>query len=132
MATDKVVEAFMEHIRKRFNESLRAHMAAGTAAALLHARAAQSRALAHGYTMKVTCAALREETKLSMSYQTFRKLCRRGGSGNLCGAQRRLRIRDRGRRHQRVLLREPMQSTLATRCTGLRHDRVPRMSDIYG
>ena len=78
---DKEVAAFLERIGKRLSESPGASRSGKHRVAFTALRPLIDGALASGYTMKATWAALREEKRLAMSYQTFRVLCRRAGIG---------------------------------------------------
>lgn len=134
MGTEKEVEAFVQRIGKRLNESPRAPHGGRHRAAFIALQPFIEGALAHGYTMKTTWAALREEKKLSMSYQTFRTHCRRAGIGQPMQAPA-------PASHPRP---EPLRSASAVaprpgptapadgQQRGFRHERVPRKDDIYG
>ena len=81
MKTGKDIDAFLERIGKRLNESPRASHSGKHRAAFTALRPVIEATLAQGYTMMATWDSLREEKKLSMSYETFRTHCRRAGIG---------------------------------------------------
>ena len=118
MKTDSEVTAFREYMAKRLGESPTASRRGKHRVAFLALRPLIEDALVRGYTMKGTWAALREQGRLSMSYQAFRSHCRREGlaastsAGHAQGPA------------PTSAAREPQ--------TGFRHDRVPRKKDIYG
>lgn len=83
---DKAVAAFLESIDKRLSDGPGASRSGKHRVAFTALRPLIDGALASGYTMKATWAALREEKRLAMSYQTFRLHCRRAGIGARSGA----------------------------------------------
>jgi hypothetical protein len=91
-------------------------------------------ALAQGYTMKATWATLREEKKLSMSYQAFRIYCREAAIGRVAqNIPSRSQTRSEPLRPTDALAAgsgptSPAEGTQR----GFRHERVPRKGDIYG
>lgn len=80
MKTKEEVAAFLERMSKRASESGTSHNGKHRAA-FIALRPFIDGALTHGYTIKATWAALREERRLSMSYQAYRLHCRRAGIG---------------------------------------------------
>jgi hypothetical protein len=76
--TKKDVAAFLERMAKRMSENGRS-LSEKHRVAFIALRPAIERALTQGYTMKAVWAALRDENKLSMRYETFRAHCRRAG-----------------------------------------------------
>lgn len=134
MEEEKELAAFLARIGKRLSESSGAPHSGRHRAAFVALRPLIEGALAHGYTMKVTWAALREEKKLSMSYQTFRMHCQRAGLGQhpldaAPASQRRpgsLSSPDAGS------VRRGASGPGDDQERGFRHERVPRKGDIYG
>lgn len=95
---DKKVVAFLERMAKRLSESGASH--SGRHRATFTAlRPLIEHALAQGYTMKATWAALREEKELAMSYETFRMHCWRAGIPVRPDATRLSEVLPRGFRH---------------------------------
>jgi hypothetical protein len=78
MKTEEQVAAFLERMGKRTSESGASHSGMHRVA-FAAVQPLVEGVLARGYTMKATWDALREEKKLSMSYETFRTHCRRAG-----------------------------------------------------
>jgi hypothetical protein len=85
MKTQEEVAAFLERMGKRTSESGASHSGMHRVA-FTAVQPLVEGVLARGYTMKATWDALREEKKLSMSYETFRTHCRRAGIGIRSGA----------------------------------------------
>jgi hypothetical protein len=83
---DKEVAAFLERMGKQLSDGPGASRSGKHRVAFTALRPLIDGALARGYTMKTTWAALREDKRLSMSYQTFRLHCRRAGIGARSGA----------------------------------------------
>ena len=134
METDKEVEAFVQRIGERLNENSQAPHGGKHRAAFIALRRFIDGALANGYTMKATWAALRDEKKLSMSYQTFRMHCQRAGIGQgvavtAVGSGNRsepARAPDAG------AARSGSGGAANALERGFRHERMPRKRDIYG
>ena len=84
MKTKEEVAAFLERMGKRTSESGTSHRGMHRIA-FTAVQPLIEVVLARGYTMKATWEALREEKKLSMSYETFRMHCRRAGIGARSG-----------------------------------------------
>lgn len=78
---EKELAAFLERIDERLGDSAGAWHSGKHRAAFTALRPFIDAALDRGYTMKATWATLREEKKLSMTYETFRVYCRRAGVG---------------------------------------------------
>jgi hypothetical protein len=97
MSTEKELAAFIERIGERVNNSPEGSHRGKHRAAFIALRPLIEGALAHGFTMKTTWAALREEKKVSMSYQTFRMHCWRAGLGARSDAISRPEEAPRGR-----------------------------------
>jgi hypothetical protein len=95
---DKKVVAFLERMAKRLSESGGSHSGRHRAA-FIALRPLVEHALAQGYTMKATWAALREEKELAMSYETFRMHCWRAGIAVRPDATRLSEVLSRGFRH---------------------------------
>ena len=133
MKTDREAEAFLEYIGKRLSESPRASHSGKHRAAFTALRPLIEAALAHGYTMKATWAALREKKNLSMSYETFRMHCRRIGIG-----QAQAQALTPPPRPEPARSADPAPGLPAATGRsdvphrGFRHERVPRKKDIYG
>src|SRR4029078_11846192 len=85
MGTEKEVAAFLERVGNRLENSTGASRSGRHRAAFIALRPLIEGALAGGYTMKDVWSTLRDEKKLSMSYQPFRMHCRRAALG--LGAQ---------------------------------------------
>jgi Family of unknown function (DUF5338) len=83
---EKKVAAFLERIGERLRDSPGALRSGKHRVAFTALRPFIDGALAGGYTMRTTWAALREEKRVSMSYETFRMHCRRAGIGAGSGA----------------------------------------------
>ena len=83
---EKKLGAFLERLGKRLSDSPGASYRGKHRVAFTALRPLIDAALGLGYTMKVTWATLREEERLSMSYETFRLHCRRAGIGARSGA----------------------------------------------
>jgi hypothetical protein len=79
MATEEELDAFLKRIDERLRDSPGASHRGKHRTAFIALRPFIERALAHGHTFRATWAVLREERRLSMSYQTFRLHCRRAG-----------------------------------------------------
>ena len=134
METDQEVEAFVQRIGKRLNESPRAPHGGRHRAAFIALRPLIEGALANGYTMKATWAALRDEKKISMSYQTFRMHSQRAGLGQggqaaTPGARSRP---EPPRASDTAAPRPGIAGPADAPERGFRHERVPRKGDIYG
>lgn len=78
---EKELAAFLERIDERLGDSAGAWHSGKHRAAFTALRPFVDAALNRGYTMKATWAELREEKKLSMTYEMFRVYCRRAGVG---------------------------------------------------
>jgi Family of unknown function (DUF5338) len=115
MKTDNEVTAFAEYMAKRLGESPTASRRGKHRVAFIALEPLIEGALVRGYTMKGTWAALREQGRLSMSYQAFRSHCRRAGLPAPTSAAH---------------AQGPAPSSAPER--GFRHERVPRKKDIYG
>ena len=131
---EKELEAFLERMRERLSDKPGASHTGKHRAAFTALRPLIEGALAHGYTMKVTWAALREEKKLSMSYQAFRMFCQRAGIGR---PQRSAASPAQSRPDPLRASGAIATGSGAARPTdaserGFRHERVPRKRDIYG
>lgn len=85
MSADGELEAFLKRIGERLADSPGASNSGRHRAAFIALRPLIEGALASGFTMKATWTALREEKKISMSYQTFRVHCWRAGIGSRSG-----------------------------------------------
>lgn len=83
---EKEVAAFLERLNKRLSDRPGPWHSGKHRAAFTALRPIIDAALNRGCTMKATWATLREEKKLSMSYETFRAYCRRAGIGARYGA----------------------------------------------
>lgn len=81
MSEDGELEAFLKRIGERLADSSKGSHSGRHRAAFIALRPLIEGALASGFTMKATWTALREEKKISMSYQTFRMHCWRAGIG---------------------------------------------------
>src|SRR5262245_20719572 len=81
MKTENELESFLERMRERLSDSRGASQTGKHRAAFTALRPLIEGALAYGYTMKATWATVRDEKKLSMSYQAFRLYCRQEGIG---------------------------------------------------
>src|SRR5690349_4034727 len=79
MSAEGELAAFLECIGRRLAKSPGGSHSGRHRAAFIALRPLIEGALVHGFTMKATWAALREEKKISMSYQTFRTHCWRAG-----------------------------------------------------
>jgi hypothetical protein len=108
MSTEREVAAFLQRIDKWLADSPGGAHRGRHRAAFIALRPLIEGALASGFTMKATWAALREEKKISMSYQTFRMHCWRAGIGGRSGAV------------------SPSEETPQV----FRHGRAPRRGDI--
>jgi hypothetical protein len=113
--TDSDVEALAQYMDKRLGESRAASRKGKHRVAFMALQPLIEGILVRGYTMKGTWDALREQGKLSMSYQAFRNHCRRAG----------LPTPSPGAPAQGPAPTSPVQR-------GFRHERVPRKKDIYG
>lgn len=118
MKTDSEVTAFREYMAKRLGENPTASRMGKHRVAFLALRPLIEDALLRGYTMKGTWAALREQGRLSMSYQAFRNHVRRAGLPAPTSAA--------------VAPRPAPASTVPEPQRGFLHERVPRKKDIYG
>jgi len=83
MKTQKDIDAFLEHISKRFGERPGASHSGKHRAAFTVLRPVIEATLAQGFTMMAAWDTLREGKELSMSYETFRSHCRRAGMGQV-------------------------------------------------
>jgi hypothetical protein len=134
MKTEKEPEAFLERMRERLSDKPEASHTGKHRAAFTALRPLIEIALAHGYTMKATWEGLRDERKLSMSYQAFRMYCREAGVGRppqsapLPSQPRPEPIRPAG---STAASSSAADSTDGTQ-RAFRHERVPRKGDIYG
>lgn len=86
MSAERELAAFLKRIGERLADSPGGSHSGRHRAAFIALRPLVEGALASGFTMKATWAALREEKKISMSYQTFRMHCWRAGIGGRSGA----------------------------------------------
>jgi hypothetical protein len=134
METEKELSAFLERMDKGLSDSPRASRRGRHRVAFIALRPIIEGALAHGYTMKATWAALRKEKKLSMSYQTFRTYCRRAGIGQhmQAAATDSLLRPEPPRQASGVTARFDISAPSDAPQRGFRHERVPRKGDIYG
>jgi Family of unknown function (DUF5338) len=80
MKTKEEIEAFLGHMAERASQNGASHSGMHRVA-FTAVQPLVEGVLARGYTMKATWDALREQKKLSMSYETFRAHCRRAGIG---------------------------------------------------
>jgi len=99
MSTEEELAAFLQRIDKRLSEGPGGPHSGRHRAAFIALRPLIEGALASGFTMKATWAALREEKKLSMSYQTFRTHCSRAGIALRSDATPPSEVASRGFRH---------------------------------
>ena len=129
MNNEKEVAAFIERIGKRLSESPGASHSGRHRAAFVALRELIVGAIEQGYTMKAVWAALRDEKKLAMSYQTFRMHCRREGIG--VGRQAPAPVRPVEPEHVEAAGLAPVHPG-GTASRAFRHERVPRKRDIYG
>lgn len=83
---EKKLGAFLERLAKRLSDSPGASHSGKHRVAFTALRPLIDAALGRGYTMKIIWETLREEERLSMSYETFRLHCRRAGIGARSGA----------------------------------------------
>ena len=130
MGTEKEVAAFVERVAKRLSETPHAPQAGRHRAAFVALRPLIEGALASGCTMKATWATLRDEQKLSMSYQTFRMHCRQAGLGRKGpgSSDRPGPSRSPACPHAQAVAPNASDAQQV----GFRHVRVPRKRDIYG
>jgi hypothetical protein len=99
---EKKVAAFLERLSERLSDKVGASRSGVHRAAFTALRPFIDGSLARGYTMKTTWTALREEKKLSMTYETFRAHCRRVGIGGRSGAMSSPEEAPRVFRHRRA------------------------------
>ena len=98
---EKEVAAFLERIDERLGDTGAWHSGKHRVA-FTALRPFIDAALDRGYTMKATWETLREEKKLSMTYETFRAYCRRAAVGTRSGATSPLEEAPRVSRHGRT------------------------------
>jgi len=134
MKTQKDIDAFLEHIGKRFGERPGASHSGKHRAAFTVLRPVIEATLARGFTMMAAWDTLREGKELSMSYETFRSHCRRAGIGQAVQTPAPPATHPRpeppspaGAAAARPSAAGPVDA--AER--GFRHSRIPRKKDIY-
>lgn len=149
MNTDKEIAAFVDRMSKRLNDSPKASRRGRHRAAFIAVRPLIEGALGRGHTLKATWEALREEGKLSMTYESFRRYCRAMGLGRgtlPMSSAGHAQAREAGL--GRVAAAPPpqpwppadsvrggvsaAQPSAANNAQGFRHERVPRTGKIYG
>jgi hypothetical protein len=133
MSTDKEIGAFVDRIATRLNDNPKAPQRGRHRAAFIAVRPLVEGALSRGHTLKATWEALRDERKLSMSYETFRSYCRRArlGGENGRAAPDGSELTPRIPAASATRTAPPEQSDEA--CPrGFRHQRIPRKQDIFG
>jgi hypothetical protein len=126
MKTDCEVTALAEYMDKRLGESRNGARRGKHRVAFLALRPVIEGVLARGYTMKGTWAALREQGRLSMSYQAFRNHCRSAALvTSTSGAAAPRLAGPTPARPATVVQPESTERRF-------RHERFPRKKDIYG
>ena len=129
MEEDKEITTFVERLERHLSQP-KAPQTGRHRAAFIALRPLIDGALARGYTMKTVWAALLEDKKLSMTYQTFRTHCRQAGIGQ--GVQTGAAAPRRAPAGSRVAPLAAARPAADDRPRAFRHERVPRKEDIYG
>lgn len=149
MNTDKEIAAFVDRMGKRLNDSPKGSRRGRHRAAFIAVRPLIEAALCSGHTLKATWEALREEGKLSMTYESFRKYCRATGLGREtlpkssadppqagnAGPASRVAAAARQLPSPAASSRTSTPAELPAAPDGareFRHERVPRTDKIYG
>ena len=133
--------AFVTRMRERLRKSTGASLRGRHRAAFIAVRPLVEAALLAGYTMKATWQALREEGKVSMTYETFRTHCRRlrrstqvsQGPDPVVGSGARTLARNEthGVPARQGATTGPTASP-SNQPRTFRHNRIPRKDEIYG
>jgi Family of unknown function (DUF5338) len=138
------VRAFVDRMAKRLKDNPKAPLRGRHRAAFIAVRPLVEGGLTCGYTMKATWEALREEGKLSMTYETFRAHCRQVGLGRLTttppsvgpgtGVDAPLprQAREREPARSAATSSAPPATQSRDQPRGFRHERVPQKKEIYG
>jgi hypothetical protein len=133
MGNEDDVAEFVERIEQRLSDGARGSAGGRHRAAFNALRPLIEGALARGYSMRATWAALVEDKRVSMSYQAFRLHCRRAGIGKRVQSSKPTQAATVPQRPTVAAGPQPSASVDGEpKARGFRHDRVPRKDDIYG
>jgi hypothetical protein len=124
VSTEKETMAFVERVASR------ASLRNSYRATFVALRPLVEGALAAGYSMKTTWETLRAESKLTMTYETFRVHCSKAGLGHAAQDPPRVRAQADEQRRAAVASASPLQRS-EERAPSFRHNAMPQKDEIY-